>query len=115
MVVGEAGIHRAVLVARVAVDALLRVDVEHLDAVVVGLVGGRMDAVDRADLNARIVLRADAGLGDHVGHCVSLPSSDSGERPILGTMPIGVTRPVDSLPPVLLLTGATGTIGLPLL
>jgi hypothetical protein len=27
-----------------------------------------MDAVDRADLGARVVLRADAGLGDHIGH-----------------------------------------------
>jgi hypothetical protein len=27
-----------------------------------------MDAIDRADLNARVVLRADAGLGDDISH-----------------------------------------------
>ena len=71
LVLGEAGVDRAGLDAGIAVDALFRVDVEHLDVVVVGLVGGRMDAVDRADLHARVVLGADAGLGDHVGHKVS--------------------------------------------
>jgi hypothetical protein len=29
-----------------------------------------MDAVDRAHLDARVVLRADAGLSDDVGHWV---------------------------------------------
>src|SRR5215213_5977422 len=68
LVLGEAGVDRAGLHARVAVDALLRVDVELLDLVVVGLVRGRMDAVDGADLDARVVLGADAGLCDDVGH-----------------------------------------------
>src|SRR5215211_7240703 len=68
LVLGEAGVDRARLDAGVAVDALLRIDVEHLDRVVVRLVRRRMDAVDWADLDARVVLRADAGLCDHVGH-----------------------------------------------
>src|SRR5437588_12062576 len=68
LVLGEARIDRAGFDTRVAVDALLGVDVEHLDAVVVGLVGGGVNAVDRADLHARVVLRADAGLCDDVGH-----------------------------------------------
>ena len=68
LVLGEAGVDRARLDARVAVDALLGVDVEHLDLVVVGLVGRRVDAVDGADLDARVVLGADAGLCDDVGH-----------------------------------------------
>ena len=68
LVLGEARVDRARLDAGVAVDALLGVDVEHLDLVVVGLVGRRVDAVDRADLDAGVVLGADAGLGDDVGH-----------------------------------------------
>src|SRR5262249_43976829 len=40
----------------------------HLDLVVVGLVGRRVDAVDGADFDAGIVLGSDAGLGDHVSH-----------------------------------------------
>src|SRR3954449_6326510 len=68
LVLGEAGVDRARLDAGVAVDALLRVDVELLDVVVVGLVGRRVDAVDRAHLDARVVLLPDAGLGDDVGH-----------------------------------------------
>ena len=42
------------------------IDKELLDVLVVGLVGGRVDAVDRTDLDARVVLLADARLGDHV-------------------------------------------------
>src|SRR5436309_15201287 len=68
LVLGEAGVHRAGLDARVAVDALLRIDVELLDVVVVGLVRRGVDAVDRANLDARVVLLPDAGLGDDVGH-----------------------------------------------
>src|SRR3712207_8986333 len=61
--------------AGVAVDALLRVDVEHLDLVVVGLVGRRVDAVDRADLHAGVVLGPDAGLGDEDRKSTRLNSS----------------------------------------
>src|SRR5919108_4410095 len=68
LVLGEAGVDRARLDARVAVDALLGIDVEHLDVVVVGLVRRRVDAIDRAYLDARVVLRADARLCDDVGH-----------------------------------------------
>src|SRR5437588_4479085 len=68
LVLREAGIDRAGLDAGVAVDALVGVDVEHLDGVVVGLVRGRVDAVDRADLDTRVVLGPDAGLCDYVRH-----------------------------------------------
>src|SRR4051794_33691231 len=68
LVLGEAGVDGAGLDARVAVDALLGIDVQLLNAVVVGLVRRRMDAVHRAYLDAGVVLGADAGLGDHVGH-----------------------------------------------
>src|SRR4051812_24107978 len=70
LVLGEARVDRARLDAGVAVDALLRVDVELLHLVVVRLLRRRMDAVDRAHLDARVVLRADARLGDDVGHCL---------------------------------------------
>src|SRR5215218_8122057 len=72
LVLGEARVDGAGLDARVAVDALLGVDVELLDLVVVGLIRRRVDAVDRADLDARVVLGADAGLCDDVGHISSL-------------------------------------------
>src|SRR4051812_49994143 len=68
LVLGEAGVDWARLDARVAVDALLGIDVELLNAVVVGLVRRRVDAVHRAYLDAGVVLGADARLGDHVGH-----------------------------------------------
>ena len=104
LVLGEAGVDRAGLDARVAVDALLGIDVEHLDLVVVGLVRRRVDAVDRADLDARVVLGADAGLCDHVGHGLDPRSSTAGsESGILGSAA------------VLLLTGATGRVGAALL
>src|SRR6185312_12067836 len=74
LVLGEAGIHGARLDAGVAVDALVGVDVELLDPLVVGLVGGRMDAVDRAYLDAGVVLLSDAGLGDDVSQPGSLSS-----------------------------------------
>src|SRR4051812_20968441 len=68
LILGEAGVHRAGLDAGVAVDALFRIDVELLDLVVIRLVRSRMDAVDGADLDARIVLLPDTGLCDHVSH-----------------------------------------------
>src|ERR1700754_2694716 len=77
LVLGEAGVDRAGLDAGVAVDALIGIDVEHLDRVVVGLVGRRVDAVDRAYLDARVVLGADARLGYDVGHSESSPKSIS--------------------------------------
>src|SRR3954452_13856655 len=68
LVLGEAGVDGAGLHAGVTVDALVRIDVQHLDRVVIGLVGRRVDAVVRADLYARVVLGADARLGDDVCH-----------------------------------------------
>ena len=71
LVLGEAGVHRAGLHAGVAVDALLRIDVEHLGRVVAGLVGRRVDAIHGAHLDTGVVLGADARLSDHVGHSLS--------------------------------------------
>src|SRR3954454_654538 len=68
LVLGRDGVDRAGLHAGVAVDALLGVDVELLGGLELGLVRRRMDAVDRADLDARRVLGADAGLADHIRH-----------------------------------------------
>src|SRR5204863_9877416 len=67
---GEARVHRAGLHAGVAVDALLGVDVEHLHSVIARLVWRRVDAVDGAHLDAGVVLRADARLGDYVSHSI---------------------------------------------
>ena len=66
LVLGEARVDGARLDAGVAVDALVRIDEELLDVVVVGLVRRGMDAVDGADLYAGVVLLADAGLRDDV-------------------------------------------------
>src|SRR6476469_9260551 len=60
--------HRARRHARAAVDALLRVDVEHRHRRELRLVLARMDAVDRADIDARGVFGADARIGDDEGH-----------------------------------------------
>jgi hypothetical protein len=57
-----------------ATDALVRVDEELADVVVVRLFRRRVDAVDRTDLHAGVVLHVDAGLGDDVGH----PSASAG-------------------------------------
>ena len=65
VVVVEDGLHRADRLAGAAVHALVGVDVEHAVALV--------DAVDRAFLDAGIVLDVDAGLGDDVGHRSALP------------------------------------------
>src|SRR5262249_2215626 len=78
LVLREAGIDWTGLDAGVAVDALLGVDVEHLDPLVAGLVGCRVDAVDWAHLDARVVLGANARLGDNVGHSVSFLVGGSG-------------------------------------
>src|SRR4029079_16872445 len=44
------------------------VDVELLVVTMVGFIGRGMDAVDGADLDARVVLDRDTGLSDDVGH-----------------------------------------------
>src|SRR5712664_876397 len=60
LVLGEDRLHRAHRLAGPAVDALIRVDVEHLRPLV--------DAVDRADLDTGLVLDVDARLRDDVRH-----------------------------------------------
>src|SRR5215212_7143826 len=62
----EDGLNWADFGTNAAVDALVRVD-----EVLIGVVR-RMDAVDRADLDAAIVLDANAWLGDHIRHGTSL-------------------------------------------
>src|SRR5215208_5078380 len=57
---GDVAYHRADGLAGAAVHTLRGVDVEHAVALV--------DAVDRAFLDAGLVLDVDAGLGDDVGH-----------------------------------------------
>jgi hypothetical protein len=57
--------------ARIAVDALLWIDVELVDLLIVGLIGGGMDAVHWADLDARVVLDPDARFSDYVRHSTS--------------------------------------------
>src|SRR3990170_2319819 len=64
----EDGGHRTDGDAGAAVDALLRVDVEHRLLLKVGLILAGMDAVHRADIDAGGVLGSDAGLSNHVGH-----------------------------------------------
>src|ERR1044071_8128212 len=68
LIFGEHRVDRAPFDAGVAVDALARVDVELLGLVESGLVGRRVDAVDRAHRDARGVLGSDARLRDDVGH-----------------------------------------------
>src|ERR1700680_1294015 len=63
------GLHRAGVDAQAAVDALLRVDVEHLPVLALAV-----DAVHRAHIDAGRVLHADAGFGDDVGPYPSLGS-----------------------------------------
>src|SRR5206468_1626057 len=65
-VLGEDRLDRAFGLARAAVDALLRVDHEHPRRLV--------DAVDRADIDARLVLDVDTGLGDDVCHRTTCPT-----------------------------------------
>src|SRR5438876_16052 len=57
----EDRLDRAHRLARAAVDAFIRMDVEHPVALV--------DAVDRALLDTSLVEDVDARLGDHVSHC----------------------------------------------
>jgi hypothetical protein len=68
LIFSEAGVHRTGLDAGVAVDAFLGIDEELCGVVVVGLVGRWVNAVNRTDLDARVVLGADARLCDDVCH-----------------------------------------------
>src|SRR6266542_1714867 len=58
--------HRAGGLAVAALDADVRIDVEHFGRLELFLVLTRMDAVDRTHVHAGRVLRADAGLRDDV-------------------------------------------------
>src|SRR4029079_2472844 len=71
---------RALGLARAAVDALVRVDVELICALESGLVFARVDTVDWANVDAGRVLNVDAWLGDHVRHSFASSSKISGLR-----------------------------------
>ncbi len=109
LILGEAGVHRTCLDTGVAVDALVRIDVELFDVFVVGLVRSRVNAVDRADLDAGVVLLADAGFGDYVSQAL-VPF------PLFVVCGSGVpeSRILESVE-MILVTGATGTVGRALL
>src|SRR6185503_6443539 len=51
-----------------AVDADVRIDVQHVEVTEVRLVLAWMDTVDRTDVDAGGVFRVDAGLGNYVRH-----------------------------------------------
>src|SRR5215217_3400548 len=60
LILGVDRLHRALRLASPTVYALFGVDQELVPAVV--------DTVNRTNLHTRLVLRADAGLGDYIGH-----------------------------------------------
>src|SRR5690606_25601503 len=73
LILGEDGVHRALGLAERAVDALVRVDDQHVRPFV--------EAVHRADLHAIGVLAADAIVAYDEGHV---------SAPVLGPAPAGV-------------------------
>ncbi len=79
LVVGVDRVHRAFVHARAAVDAGVRVDVEHLGGGERRLVGRGVNAVDGADLDARGIVAT--RLGDHVNHGGYLPEVPGVRRP----------------------------------
>src|SRR4051794_41005028 len=64
-----------------AVNALVGVDVEHLGRSELWLVLPRMDAVNRANVDASRVLRPDARLADDIRHALSFKDA-VGPRPV---------------------------------
>jgi hypothetical protein len=60
--------HRANRHARSAIDTFRGIDEQLLYPFVVGLILARVNAVDRANVNARGVFGADTGLGNYVCH-----------------------------------------------
>ena len=87
-VVGEDRVDRAHVGARTAIDASLRIDVEHLGMPEIGVGGRGVDAVDRTDGRAQRVTAA--GPGDHVGHQVtdSTAATETG-MPLKKALPDG--------------------------
>jgi len=67
---GEDRRHRTLRLARPAIDALVRMDVQ--------LVLALIDAIDRTDVDARLVLGIDAGFGNDVGHIASVDPAKGG-------------------------------------
>ena len=97
LILGEDRVHRTGLDASVAVDALFGVDVELVHVGEARLVFCRMNAVDRADLNAGEVLEVDAWFGDHIGHvALIVPGIQlvpaSGTRAIAAASIVSATR-----------------------
>jgi hypothetical protein len=68
IIFGEDGLDRACRFARAAIDAFIRVNVEHLCALESILVLARMDAIYGANVNACRVLRSNAGFCNNVCH-----------------------------------------------
>src|SRR5436190_14893906 len=64
----ENSLDRARRHAGAAVDALVRMNIEHLGRGELGLVLPGVNAVHRADVHARGILRTDAGLADDIRH-----------------------------------------------
>src|SRR4029453_12850704 len=58
--------------AGAAIDTLVGVDEQLLGRGEGGFVLARVDAVHRADVDARCVLRPDAGFADYVGHAITI-------------------------------------------
>src|SRR5215213_8456916 len=73
LVLGIDGLDRALGFAGAAIDALFRVDHE--------VIAGVVDAVDRTDLDAALVLCPDTWLRDHIRHRGLLSGSPSGVIP----------------------------------
>jgi hypothetical protein len=69
----EDRLDRARRLARSAVDADVRVDVQQRLLLEIRLVLARVDAVDRADLDAGGVLGVDARLSNYVGQVSGVP------------------------------------------
>ena len=65
---GEDGLHGAFINTEATVDAHIRVNVQQLRILKVAAVLGGVNAVNRAHLDTRCVLGADAGFRNDVGH-----------------------------------------------
>jgi hypothetical protein len=68
VVLCENRLDRASRLARSTIDALDWVNIEHFGALKIRLVLARMNAIDRANVDAGSVFGSDAGLSYYVGH-----------------------------------------------